>query len=352
MEQVSERQRGVWEKQGYRIIGNHSAVKVCHWTKSMLRREGGCYKFKFYGIRSHQCMQMTTSMACANRCSFCWRGEKAPVSQDWYGSVDDPLQIIDGSIKKHVDLLMGFKGSPSASPVLVEQMKNVRHVAMSLTGEPITYPRMNELCAEFHRRGISTFVVTNGQFPDAIKNLHCVTQLIVSVDAPDKELLKKIDRPLFKDYYERLLACLDELSKKPFRKALRLTVIKGVNDVNLEGYKQLIERGMPDFFMVKGYMFVGASKKMMSPKNVPVHDEVVAFCKELAVILPDYEIADEHRQSRVVLFMRKSLYKKKFINFPAFYEAVNNGRIPTTEEYSSVNMQPNVMYAEMKEREY
>ena len=28
----------------YRIIGSHSGVKLCRWTKSMLRGRGGCYK--------------------------------------------------------------------------------------------------------------------------------------------------------------------------------------------------------------------------------------------------------------------------------------------------------------------
>jgi tRNA wybutosine-synthesizing protein 1 len=31
-------------KQGYKVIGTHSAVKICRWTKAMLRGRGGCYK--------------------------------------------------------------------------------------------------------------------------------------------------------------------------------------------------------------------------------------------------------------------------------------------------------------------
>jgi hypothetical protein len=30
---ISEGQRGVLTKQGYRVIGSHSAVKMCRWTK-------------------------------------------------------------------------------------------------------------------------------------------------------------------------------------------------------------------------------------------------------------------------------------------------------------------------------
>ena len=86
------------EKQQYRVIGSHSAVKICGWTKNMIRGEGGCYKLKFYGIMSNQCMQMSTSISCANRCTFCWRGYKAPVAKEWKWKVDDPEEIIEDSL--------------------------------------------------------------------------------------------------------------------------------------------------------------------------------------------------------------------------------------------------------------
>ena len=48
------------ENASYEIVGNHSAVEICGWTKKGLNEEtSGCYKQKFYGIRSHQCTQMT-----------------------------------------------------------------------------------------------------------------------------------------------------------------------------------------------------------------------------------------------------------------------------------------------------
>ena len=49
-----------------------------------------------------------------------------------------------------------------------------------------------------HERQISSFLVTNAQFPEAIRQLEPCTQLYVSVDASTKDSLKKIDRPLFK----------------------------------------------------------------------------------------------------------------------------------------------------------
>jgi tRNA wybutosine-synthesizing protein 1 len=51
---------------------------------------------------------------------------------------------------------------------------------------------------ELHKRRISSFLVTNAQFPDMIENLVPTTQLYVSIDAATKESLKAVDRPLFK----------------------------------------------------------------------------------------------------------------------------------------------------------
>ena len=44
-----------------------------------------------------------------------------------------------------------------------------QHCALSLVGEPIMYPEINALIRLLHQKGISTFLVTNAQFPDAIK---------------------------------------------------------------------------------------------------------------------------------------------------------------------------------------
>ena len=51
---------------------------------------------------------------------------------------------------------------------LAEGME-ARHCALSLVGEPIMYPEINALVKLLHEKGISTFLVTNAQFPDAIR---------------------------------------------------------------------------------------------------------------------------------------------------------------------------------------
>lgn len=339
--QLTSGQEKVLTKQGYRIVGNHSAVKVCGWTKNMINGKGGCYKYVFYGIRSHQCLQMTTSMFCASRCKFCWRGLKAPVSKEWYGKIDDPEHIINHAIDAQINLLQGFKGNKLADKKNLNEFENIRHVALSLTGEPITYPRINEILKEFHKRRISTFLVTNAQYPEQIKKIEKVTQLYLSIDAPNKILMKKIDNPLFNDFWERMEACLDLLKTREYRTCIRLTLIKDENMTDLKGYANLIKRGDPDFIELKSYMWVGESQKNYNTKNMPYMEDVREFTNQLLTHLPDYEFIREHIPSRVTLLMKKSLNKKSWIDFPNFFKLLELKKDFSAEDYCSKVKMPN-----------
>ena len=326
------------QKQKYALVGSHSAVKTCGWTKKMIKGEGGCYKLKFYGIMSHQCMQMTTSMSCANRCTFCWRGYKAPVSKDWAWDVDEPKLILEESKKAHHKQLTGLNGIQGMPKAAYNQSKTIKHVALSLTGEPITYPKMNELVDKFHKDGISTFLVTNAQYPEAIKNLKPITQLYISVDAPTKEMLKQVDKPLFSDYWERLEQSLDYLKQKKARTCIRLTMIKEVNMSHHKEYAQLVQKGDPDFLEVKAYMLLGASRDVYRIDNMPRHEEVVQFTKELIEYLPNYEIVSEHIPSRVVLVAKKSFKMgdvwQTWIDFEKFQELATSGKEFSAKDYN------------------
>lgn len=339
--QINLEQKKELEKQAYRIVGHHSAVKICGWTKNSIVDRGFCYKYHFYGIRSHQCLQMTTSLYCASRCLFCWRGEKAPVAKEWYGKIDDPEEIIDQAIEEQSLLLKGFDGNPKSNTKLLQEKEHVKHVALSLTGEAITYPQINDILEAFHKRRISTFLVTNAQYPEEIKQIKNVTQLYVSLDAPNISLFKRIDRPLFPDYEQRIHETLDILSTRKYRTCIRLTAIKNYNMGDVEGYAELITKGNPDFIEIKAYMHVGASKLLLDYKDMPLMEEIKEFAENLHKLLPDYDYIAEHNPSRVVLLMKKSLHKKNHIDFGKFFDIVNSGKEATTEEYSSDAMKPN-----------
>ncbi|XP_072248029.1 S-adenosyl-L-methionine-dependent tRNA 4-demethylwyosine synthase TYW1 isoform X2 [Leuresthes tenuis] len=214
-EMITPALREALTKQGYKLIGSHSGVKLCRWTKSMLRGRGGCYKHTFYGIESHRCMETTPSLACANKCVFCWRHHTNPVGTEWRWKMDPAGKILEDALEKHQNMIRQFRGVPGVKPERYEEGLAVKHCALSLVGEPIMYPEINTFIRLLHRHHISSFLVTNAQFPEEIRSLVPVTQLYVSVDASTKDSLKKIDRPLFKDFWPRFLDSLRALGEKP-----------------------------------------------------------------------------------------------------------------------------------------
>ncbi|KAF1332026.1 tRNA wybutosine-synthesizing protein, partial [Globisporangium splendens] len=342
-EMVTPMQRKALLKEGYKIIGTHSAVKLCRWTKHQLRGRGGCYKHTFYGITSYQCMETTPSLACANKCVFCWRHHKNPVGRVWRWKTDEAAVLVSGSIERHQNMIKELKGLPGLIQTRWEEAFTVRHCALSLVGEPIMYPHINEFCRELHKRHISSFLVTNAQFPEKIAALEPITQLYVSVDAATKESLQAVDRPLFKDFWERFLACLEELKRKGQRTVYRMTLVKSYNMDELDNYAELINIGQPDFIEVKAVTYCGKSDGSdLTMRNVPWHDEVRDFCAALCErVSGDYGLAAEHAHSTCVL-----LAKKKFcidgnwhtwIDYERFHELIakfyEDGTTFTAEDY-------------------
>lgn len=314
-------------KQGYQLIGSHSGVKLCRWTKSMLRGRGGCYKHTFYGIESHRCMEATPSLACANKCVFCWRHHTNPVGTEWRWKMDQPELILKEAIENHQNMIKQFKGVPGLKAERFEEGMEVKHCALSLVGEPIMYPEINRLLKLLHQHGISSFLVTNAQFPEEIRKLTPVTQLYVSVDASTRDGLKKIDRPLFKDFWQRFLDSLKALSAKQQRTVYRLTLVKCWNVDELQAYAELVSLGNPDFIEVKGVTYCGESAaSSLTMANVPWHEEVVRFVRELVDLLPDYEVACEHEHSNCLLIGHKKFKIDgewwTWINYSRFQELV------------------------------
>ncbi|XP_074016757.1 S-adenosyl-L-methionine-dependent tRNA 4-demethylwyosine synthase TYW1-like [Numenius arquata] len=305
-EMITPALREALTKQGYKLIGSHSGVKLCRWTKSMLRGRGGCYKHTFYGIESHRCMEATPSLACANKCVFCWRHHTNPVGTEWRWKMDQPEMILQEAIENHQNMIKQFKGVLGVRADRLEEAMAAKHCALSLVGEPIMYPEINRFVKLLHQHSISSFLVTNAQFPDEIRNLEPVTQLYVSVDASTRESLKRIDRPLFKDFWQRFLDSLKALSEKQQRTVYRLTLVKAWNVDELKAYAELIALGKPDFVEVKGVTYCGeSSASNLTMANVPWHEEVIGFVQELADLIPDYEIACEHEHSNCLLLAHK-----------------------------------------------
>ncbi len=288
------------ELKGYQIVGKHSAVKTCLWLKKSLKGEGVCYKQKFYGIRSHRCLQMTPALLCNQSCVYCWRPlELLKGFEGW----DSPEFIVEESIKAQHRLLSGFHGTAGVDKRKLEEAYKPNQVAISLIGEPTLYPHLPELIEEYKRRNFTTFLVTNGTNPDVLELVE-PTQLYVSLTAYDEESHLVLNRPP-KSNWDRILRSLDVMSKTSSRTVIRLTLIKGYNmhEKAIERYAQLIDKASPDFIEAKAYMYLGYSRLRLRYENMPEHADIVEFAEKLAKAT-GYEVKDESEPSRVVLLAR------------------------------------------------
>ncbi len=302
------------EKQQYRVVGRHSAVKICAWTKKSIIDEGVCYKEQFYGIKAHQCCQMTPCLYCCNNCVYCWRDISTLNSVNFKEVPDEPKEIIDWCIEEQRGLLNGFPGNPKTNMKKFKEAQNPRFFAISLSGEPTLYPKLDEMIKEHKKRKNCTFLVTNGLYPKHIEKLNNLpTQLYVSLDAPNSQIYKKIDRPMLKDAWERLNKTLELLPSLKTRATLRLTLVKGYNMRNEKEYAELIKKANPLFVETKAYMFVGSSRQRLSLENMPRHNEIMDFAKKICEH-SGYKIIDEKANSRVALLMKDD-FKGRVMKF-------------------------------------
>ncbi len=291
------------ENQRYKLIGRHSAVKLCLWTKEAIKTGGEryCYKQKFYGIKSHLCMQCTPAVSwCTLRCLYCWRPVADTTTGADIGGEDEPKKIAEEMIKAQRQLLSGLGGVPHSEEFLKQAM-HPKHAALSLSGEPFCYQKISELIKEFHRREMTTFIVTNGTFPERVENLEVLpTQFYVSLCSASKEMFEKVHNPLIKGGWEKLLETLKLIKNMKTRRVIRLTLARNLNFSYPEKYAELIKMAEPDFIEIKSAMPVGFARYRLKYTQMLKHEEVKQFAEAVSKS-SGYVFADEKEDSRVVL---------------------------------------------------
>lgn len=300
---ISEEVRLRFVKAGYRIVGGHSAVDVCHYTKESLRKGTVCYKERWYGIESHRCLEMTPALVCCTHmCRFCWRPLEYTTCEE--AGRDDPERIIEGCIAARRALLSGFKGNEQVDKRKWEESIRPTSAAISLAGEPTLYPRLSELIEAFRKREMATFLVTNGTRPDRLRTLNTEpTNLYISLCAPDEVTYRRIHRPLIANGWEKVKASLQLLRNMSCRTVVRITLVKGMNMEGVAKYADLIGKAEPDFVEPKGFMHVGEARERLPRAAMPIDHEVREFANALAEKL-SYEVVDYVPQSRVALLKK------------------------------------------------
>jgi tRNA wybutosine-synthesizing protein 1 len=301
----------ILKRQHYAIIGKHTGVKLCHWMKQSLLFGRECYKQTFYGINSHRCLQMTPAVThCTQMCLFCWRFQN--FTEKELHDIDDPEYILEQAIEAQKKLITGFKGDPRCDQKKWKEANEPNMLACSLSGEPTLYPKLGEFFEACHRKGITTFLVTNGTIPAALEELDPLPkQLYVSVVAPTEELYKKICAPLVPDGWENLQQTLALLPSLGTRTVIRHTLVHGWNmdEKYVGAYAKLDAQASPTFIEPKGYVFVGSSRNRLHFSNMPTYDQIKNFGQKLAELL-GYEQVMEKADSLVMLLSAQQKNRK------------------------------------------
>jgi len=301
--------KAVLEWQGYKLIGPSIGAKGCHWLKTSLLHRKECYKAKFYGIQSHRCLQMTPTVnVCNCQCLFCWRfhGMKDYPNTE----KEDPKVILDRLIEAQKEIVSGFGGDERCDRGMWNEAREPKHMAISLSGEPTMYPYLSDLIGEARRRGMTTFLVTNGTNPKALENLDVLpTQLYVTLSAPNQGIFERLCLPRSPRLWERLNETLELFNSLDTRKVVRHTLVKGWNLGWESEYAKLIMKANPNFIETKSYMFVGDSRNRMTIENMPGIEDIRTFADRISSET-SYKIIDEHTDSRVVLLSNETCPRK------------------------------------------
>ncbi|MHB1907576.1 MAG: radical SAM protein [Nitrososphaerales archaeon] len=257
------------------------------------------------------------------------------------------------SLRKEFAKQLSFEESRNLVEKFVASRKDIidvhleagkpKHVAISYDGEPTMYVRLPELVGEFRKRGISTFVVTNGTFPERILEMQetdtLPTQLYVTLAAPDKETYLKVCSsvtphfPASSEHWERLNKTLGLLSSLDCRTVVRITSVRGVNMIKPELYRKKIIESNPSFLEIKGFSISGNAPRIserlgdtsvgsLDPslyktafKYAPTHDEVMDFAKSISSNFSLFPLASESKLNREAL-LRVGWESNVEIDFP------------------------------------
>jgi tRNA wybutosine-synthesizing protein 1 len=304
-------------------VYNHSAVELCHWTKKSFANEGSCYKHKFYGISTHQCMEMTpTAMNCENRCIYCWRPtEFYDTLQMPEELVDEPDVIVEQLMAERKKLINGYYGNAKNDKMKLDESLLPAHYAISLSGEPTMYPKLPQLIKYLRslKATKSIFLVTNGQEPDMLRRLAAEdalpTQIYLSTNASNKKMFYQINRPRHKDAWERWWDSLRFMSTVDTRTVLRMTLIRSYNDSPsfVDEFAEMMQEGNPHFIELKSYMHIGMSTQRLEKDRMLEMDEVRGFAGSLCRMMPAFDVMDESEISRIVVLQNRTRYIDRWI---------------------------------------
>ena len=166
----------------------------------------------------------------------------------------------------------------------------------------------------------SIFLVTNGQEPDMLQRLSdegaLPTQLYLSTNAADYNSFIKINKPKYKDSWERWNRSLEMLSNLDTRTVLRVTLIRNYNnsDEMIPVFSEMVKKANAHFIEIKSYMHIGRSTNRLERSDMLEYEEVMHFSSELARQSQIYSIMDDSQVSRIVVLQNNQRFIDRWIS--------------------------------------
>jgi len=219
---------------------------------------------------------------------------------------DPPETVFEGLLWGWKRIISGYKSYVDEQHY--QEAENPKHVALSLAGEPTLYPHLGELLNLIHAHGMTSFLVTNGTFPETLQRFidegTFPTQLYITIPAPDEATYRKTCRPLIPDGWQRIQKSLELARSLKCRTVARLTLAKGLNMKNPQEFAKLIASMDPSFVEVKGVVHVGFAQKRIKKTAMPFFEEIVRFTKNLHNYLEDYEQIGQKKASLITILSK------------------------------------------------
>jgi tRNA wybutosine-synthesizing protein 1 len=229
--------------------------------------------------------------------------------------------IINNLLEERRKLIVGHYGNTKCDKIKLDESLFPQHYAISLSGEPTMYPKLPSLIRYLKtlKNTKSIFLVTNGQEPEMLQRLideeSLPTQLYLSTNASNKKMFTLVNRPRYRDAWDRWQKSLELLSQMDTRTVLRMTMIRNFNNSKnyIEEFADLMRRANPHFIEIKSYMHIGMSTQRLENSDMLEMDEIRSYSHLLCQYLETFSLMDESEISRIVVLQNLKRYTERWI---------------------------------------
>lgn len=234
--------------------------------------------------------------------------ELPPFKKDEMKTIDwsPPAKLMEELMKVYKGTHRGFAPEyrrKTERDLWQDAIKRPLHLAISLTGEPLMYPYIDEVVRLAKKRDMTTFIVSNGTFPQRIEKMRELpTQLYITLAGPEYQTWAQATNPLWnaREQWKKLNESLSLLPSLNTRTVIRITAIKRLNMNSPQKYAELIKNAEPNFISVKGFSHVGGARNRLSKENQPQMEDIEIFAENLAEEI-SYKIEEEVERGRAIL---------------------------------------------------